>query len=62
MYAYVHYERLSWDFLRSKKKTNKVDASKAVNAVAAAQCPSVSELIADIANARWHPGFPIQPP
>ena len=42
--------------------TDNVDTPKSVNAVAAALCPSIylnSE--ADIANARWHPGFPIHP-
>ena len=44
MYVYVHYKGLRWDFLRPKKVTNKVDAPKLVNVVAAALCPSISEL------------------
>ena len=44
MYVYVHYKGLRCDFLRPKKVTDEVDAPKSVNAVAAALCPSISEL------------------
>ena len=44
MYAYVHYKGLQWNFLRLKKVTDKVGAPKSVNTVAAALCPSMSEL------------------
>ena len=44
MYAYVHYKGLRWDFLRPKELTHKVNAPKSVDAVAAALCPSISEL------------------
>ena len=44
MYVYVQCNGLRRDFLRPKKVTDKVDAPKSVNAVAAAVCASISEL------------------
>ena len=37
-------QKASGDFLRPKKVTDKVDAPKLVDVVAAALCPSISEL------------------
>ena len=61
MYVYVHYKGLRCDFLRSKKVTDKVDASKLVNAVAAALCPSISELRGRQSQRQMAPRLPRSP-
>ena len=55
------HKGLCWDFLTPMKVTDKVDAPKLINAVAAALCPSISELQGRHSQRQMAPQLPCSP-